>query len=157
MQHTSMTAPIFFEDFTPGLTIALGSIDVSKEDIIEFATEFDPQPFHLSEEAGKASMLGGLAASGWQTASLVMSLLATNLFNKSTGSGSPGISTLKWKQPVFPGDRLTASAEIIGTKELRSKPDLGMVFIRIRADNQDGKEVIMWENPVLFEKREPSA
>lgn len=150
-----MTTPTYFEDFVPGLTLDLGSIDISKEDIIEFASEFDPQPFHLSEEAGKASMLGGLAASGWHTASLVMRLLATNLFNKSTGRGSPGVSRLKWKHPVFPGDTLTARAEILETKGLRSKPGLGMVFIRVAATNQNGTEVIMWENPVLFERREP--
>ncbi|WP_434056051.1 MAG: MaoC family dehydratase [Roseibium sp.] len=151
-----MTHPQFFEDFAPGQEIPLGSIEVTRDDIIEFATEFDPQDFHISEEGGKASMLGGLAASGWHTASIVMRLLALNLFNKSTGRGSPGVSKLRWKHPVFAGDILSAHAEILGTKALRSKPGLGLVFIRIRAANQNGKDVIDWENPVLFERREPA-
>ena len=89
-------------------------------------------------------------------ASIVMRLLALNLFNKSTGRGSPGVSKLRWKHPVFAGDILSAHAEILGTKALRSKPGLGLVFIRIRAANQNGKDVIDWENPVLFERREPA-
>ncbi|MET1411961.1 MaoC family dehydratase [Roseibium sp. HPY-6] len=151
-----MTTPRYFEDFEAGQDLDLGSIEVTRDDIVEFATEFDPQDFHVSEEGGKASMLGGLAASGWHTASIVMRLLATNLFNKSSGRGSPGVSRLKWKHPVFPGDVLSASAKILATKELRSKPLLGMVFIKITAINQNGTEVIEWENPVLFEKQEAS-
>ncbi|WP_422037359.1 MaoC family dehydratase [Roseibium sp.] len=151
-----MTQPQYFEDFAAGQEIPLGSIEVTRDDIIEFATEFDPQDFHMSEEGGKASMLGGLAASGWHTASIVMRLLAVNLFNKSTGRGSPGVSKLRWKHPVFAGDILSANAEILGTKPLRSKPGLGLVFIRICAANQHGKDVIDWENPVLFERREPA-
>lgn len=151
-----MTHPQYFEDFAVGQEIPLGSIEVTRDDIIEFATEFDPQDFHMSEEGGKASMLGGLAASGWHTASIVMRLLALHLFNKSTGRGSPGVSKLRWKHPVFAGDVLSAHAEILGTKTLRSKPDLGLVFIRIHAANQNGKDVIDWENPVLFERREPA-
>ena len=150
-----MSDLIHFEDFEPGQEYDLGSIDVTKDDIIEVASEFDPQSFHVSEAGGKESMLGGLAASGWHTCSMIMCLLARNLFNKSTGRGSPGVSRLKWKHPVFPGDTLSAKAEILQTKSLRSKPDLGLVFIRVEASNQTGTKVIEWENPVLFEKREP--
>jgi acyl dehydratase len=150
-----MNERTYFEDLEPDQEFDLGAVAVSEEDIIEFASEFDPQPFHLSEEAGKASMLGGLAASGWHTASLIMRLLATNLFNKSTGRGSPGVTRLRWKHPVFPGDTLSATAKILEMKDLRSKPQLGMVFIRVRATNQAGIEVIEWDNPVLFERREP--
>ena len=145
---------LHFEDFAPGQDFDLGSIDVSKEDIIEFASEFDPQPFHLDEEAGKASLLGGLAASGWHTAALVMKLLATGLLNRSTSRGSPGIDELKWQKPVFPGDTLSARAEILETREMRSKPHLGIVSVRVTAINQSGSEVLKWENPILFRKRE---
>lgn len=155
-QPRYMTDRTYFEDLAPDQEFDLGAIDVSKDDIIEFASEFDPQSFHMSEEAGKASILGGLAASGWHTASLIMRLLATNLFNKSTGRGSPGVSRLKWKHPVFPGDTLSATAKILEMKDLRSKPQLGMVFIRVRATNQNDIEVIEWDNPVLFERREPA-
>lgn len=148
-----MTDLLHFEDFAPGQKFDLGSTPVSKEDIIEFATEFDPQPFHLTEEAGKASLLAGLAGSGWHTCAMVMRLLATNLLNRSTGRGSPGVSKLKWQKPVFPGDTLSAKAEVLETKNLRSKSDLGLVFVRVTATNQSGTQVLMWENPILFAKR----
>ncbi|MCK7612541.1 MaoC family dehydratase [Roseibium sediminicola] len=152
-----MSDLIHFEDFSPGQVYDLGALTVTREEIVEFASEFDPQPFHLDEDAGKASILGGLAASGWHTGSLVMRLLATNLLNKTSGRGSPGISKLQWKRPVFPGDTLTARAEILETKELRSKPDLGIVTVRVTAANQQGTEVLLWENPILFAKREPGS
>ncbi len=143
-----------FEDFQPGQIFELGSISVSKDEIIDFAAEFDPQPFHLDEEAGKASLLGGLAASGWHTGAMVMRLLATGLLNRSSGQGSPGIDELKWQKPVYPGDTLTARAEVLTSKELRSKPDLGIVTFRVTAANQDQTQVLFWENPILFRKRE---
>ncbi|MDN3720324.1 MaoC family dehydratase [Roseibium salinum] len=130
---------------------------MSREEIIGFASEFDPQPFHLSEEAGSASLLGGLAASGWHTGSLVMRLLATGLLNKSAGRGSPGMTRLQWKHPVRPGDTLTARADVLTTRDLRSRPDLGIVTVRVTAANQTGTGVVEWENPILFAKREPAA
>jgi acyl dehydratase len=148
-----MSDLLHFEDFKQGQQFDLGSLKVSKEDILEFASEFDPQPFHLSEEAGEASMLGGLAASGWQTSSLAMRLLAENLLNKSTSRGSPGISKLKWQRPVFPGDTLTVCAEVLKTRSLHTKPDLGLVSVRLTATNQAGEQVLLWENPILFAKR----
>ncbi len=143
-----------FEDFRPGQIFELGSITASKDEIIDFAAEFDPQPFHLDEEAGKASLLGGLAASGWHTGAMVMQLLATSLLNRSTGQGAPGIDELKWQRPVFPGDTLSARAEVLSKKELRSKPNLGIVNFRISAENQKHNQVLYWENPILFLKRE---
>jgi len=152
-----MSDLIHYEDFAPGQRYELGSLAVTYEEIIDFASEFDPQPFHLDEEAGKASLLGGLAASGWHTASLVMRLLATGLLNGATCMGSPGVSTLKWKRPVHPGDTLTAAAEVLEKKDLRSKPDLGIVTMRVTAENQAGTQVLMWENAILFARREAAA
>ncbi|WP_269580600.1 MaoC family dehydratase [Roseibium sp. Sym1] len=149
-----MSDLIHFEDLAPGQEYDLGALTVTKDDIIEFAEEFDPQPFHLDEAAGKASILGGLAASGWHTASLVMRLLATGFLNKTAGRGSPGINELQWKRPVFPGDTLTAKAEVLETKAMRSKPDLGIASVRVTATNQHGVEVLKWENPILFARRE---
>lgn len=153
-QQGLMTDFYHFEDFEPGHVFELGDLTVSKDEIIDFAAEFDPQPFHLNEEAGKASLLGGLAASGWHTGAMVMQLLATGLLNRSSGQGSPGIDELKWKRPVFPGDTLTARAEVLSSKELRSKPDLGIVNFQISAKNQNQEQVLFWENPILFRKRE---
>lgn len=151
-----MTERLFFEDFEPGQVFDLGMKTVSKEEIIAFAAEFDPQPFHLDEKAGKASMLGGLAASGWHTASMTMALLAQNLLNNSTCQGSPGITELGWKGPVFPEDVLTATAHVTEARELRSKPDLGIVSLKVEVRNQAGKTVMVQENPILFKKRAAS-
>ncbi len=148
---------ICFEDFSPGQEFDLGSLTVSKEEVIEFASEFDAQPFHLDEEGGKASLLGGLAASGWHTASLTMRLLVDGLLNRTSGRGSPGVTRLQWKRPVRPGDTLTAKAEVLEIKELRSKPDLGIVTVRVTAANQSGTEVLLWDSPILFAKRETGA
>jgi len=149
-----MSNLLYFEDFVPGQTYDLGTLTVSRDDIVEFAAEFDPQPFHLDEAAGEASLLGGLAASGWHTASLVMRLLATGLLNKTAGRGSPGIDTLKWRRPVFPGDTLQATALVQKTKILQTKPDLGIVTVEVTATNQDGNAVLTWINPILFARRE---
>lgn len=148
-----MTDLIHFEDFSKGQVFELGSLTVSRADILEFAEEFDPQPFHLDEDAGKASILGGLSASGWHTGSLVMKLLATGLLNTSTCRGSPGIDKLQWKRPVYPGDTLTARAEVLDKRTLSSRPDLGIVSMRLTAENQDGTIVLMWESPILFARR----
>lgn len=142
-----------FEDFEPGQSFDLGSVQVTRDDIISFASEFDPQPFHLDEEAGAASLLGGLAASGWHTGSMVMRLLADGLLNRSTCQGAPGIDRLKWQHPVFPGDTLSATAEVQASKALRSRPELGIVTFRVTASNQAGTQVLFWENPILFGTR----
>lgn len=142
-----------FEDFEAGQMFDLGAVQVEKDDIIAFASEFDPQPFHLDEAAGKASLLGGLAASGWHTGAMVMRLLANGLLNGSTCQGSPGIDRLKWQRPVFPGDTISAQAEVLKTKILKSRPALGLVTVRLTATNQAGVPVLVSENPILFGTR----
>lgn len=148
-----MTAPLAFEDFTPGQVFELGSYEVSREEIIEFASEFDPQPFHLDEEAGAASILGGLAASGWHTASITMRLLALGVLNRSTCQGSPGIEKLLWRKPVYAGDVLSARMKILAVRALRSKPGFGMITMRLETTNQSGALVMAYENPALFGMR----
>lgn len=148
-----MEIELFYEDLTPGRVFNLGSQTVTKEEVIEFASEFDPQPFHLDEQAGKNSILGGLAASGWHTASMVMRLLAENLLNRSSCQGSPGINKLKWRKPVFPGDILSAKATVLEQRELKSRPDLGLVMFEIAAANQDDILVLTQINPIMFVKR----
>ncbi|GAA0775273.1 MaoC family dehydratase [Roseibium denhamense] len=149
-----MASDLHFEDFVPGQTYDLGSVCVSKDEIVAFAAEYDPQPFHLDEEAGRASMLGGLAASGWHTCAMVMRLLADGLLNRSSSKGAPGVDTIEWKRPVFPGDTLSATATIQKVRSLVTKPDLGLVFVRIAVTNQDDLPVLFWENPIMFAKRE---
>ncbi|WP_417686517.1 MaoC family dehydratase [Roseibium sp.] len=149
-----MTKRYYFEDLVPGLTFELGSYTVSREEIIEFASEFDPQPFHLDEKAGKASILGGLASSGWHTASITMRLLALGLLNQSSCQGAPGIEKLQWRKPVFAGDTLSARMEVIAARPLRSRPNLGVVTMRLETRNQHGVPVMTYDNPALFARRE---
>lgn len=149
-----MTTRYFFEDFEPGQIYDLGNHLVSREEIIEFASEFDPQPFHLDEEAGAASILGGLAASGWHTASITMRLLVDGLLGQSSCQGSPGVDKLVWRKPVYAGDTLTARMEVIAARPLQSRPNMGMVMMRLETHNQNGVLVMHYDNPALFGRRE---
>ncbi|SOB90224.1 MaoC family dehydratase [Stappia indica] len=143
-----------FEDFEPGETIALGSKTVTREEIIAFAAEFDPQPFHLDEAAGEASLLGGLAASGWHTISMLMRLMCDGLLLNSSGKGSPGVEEVRWMRPVRPGDVLAASAEVISSRVLNSRPELGMVDFLFTVVDQTGATVMTQRNKILFARRE---
>ena len=151
-----MTTFRSFEDFEPGETIALGSKTVTREEILAFAAEFDPQPFHLDDAAGEASLLGGLAASGWHTIAMLMRLLCDNLLLNSSGKGSPGVEEVRWMRPVRPGDVLTASAEVISSRVLNSRPELGMVDFLFTVTDQTGTPVMTQRNKILFGRREVS-
>jgi acyl dehydratase len=146
-----------FEDFTVGETIDLGSTRVTREEVLAFAREFDPQPFHLDDEAGRASVLGGLAASGWHTCSMLMRLLCDNLLLASSCNGSPGVEEVRWMRPVFPDDRLSATAEVQAARPLRSRPTLGMVTLLATVRNQDGLPVMTSRNAILFARKEAAA
>jgi acyl dehydratase len=146
-----------FEDFVPGETIDLGAKAVDRDEVIAFAAEFDPQPFHLDDEAGRASVLGGLAASGWHTCAMLMRLLCDNLLLASSCNGSPGVEEVRWMRPVFPGDRLSASAEVLEARPLRSRPGLGVVTLLATVRNQDGLPVMTCRNAILFAMREAAA
>ena len=142
-----------FEDFTVGLTIVHGSRTVSRDDIIAFATEFDPQPFHLDEAAPETALTGGLIASGWHIAAIFMRLLTDSLLLDSTCLGSPGVETLKWAKPLRPGDTLSGRSTVTAARPSRSRPDRGIVSFRHEALNQTG-DVVMWmDNAILFGRR----
>lgn len=127
-------ATIAYEDFHPGRVFDLGRVGIDREDMVEFARRFDPQPFHLDEEAGRNSVLGGLCASGWYTASLFMRAYVDHVLNDSTSQGSPGGSELSWTAPVFPGDVLHFRMEVNSRRRSHSKPELGLVEITGTAD-----------------------
>lgn len=147
----------YFEDFHDGQTIDMGTRTVTADEIVTFAAEFDPQPFHLDEEAGRASILGGLAASGWHTAAMTMRLLCDSFLIQSSSMGSPGVSSLKWKKPVLAGDRLSAQAEVLTCRRSRSKPEMGIVTFRFTVTNQSDEIVMVQENPILFGCKEAVA
>jgi acyl dehydratase len=146
-----------FEDFVEGGSIDLGARDVTAEEIIEFAREFDPQPMHLDEAAGKASILGGLSASGWHTCAIYMRLLCDAFLLDSTSQGAPGIDRIKWRKPVLAGDRLYGAATVLSRRESKSRPSIGLVAFRSELFNQRGEAVFELENTVMFLKREAAA
>ena len=142
-----------FEDFTPGTTMLFGPITVSKDEIVGFAREFDPQPFHVDEIAAKDSFVGALIASGWHTCSLNMRLLAQGMILDSTSMGSPGIEELKWMKPVRPGDTLRSRMTVLDSRPSKSKPSIGLVEFRFEMLNQHDETVMMQKNWIMFGRR----
>ena len=134
-----------YEDFEEGATLDLGSRHVSADEIIEFASEFDPQPMHLDEEAGRASILAGLAASGWHTSAVMMRMLFEAYIDGSTSEGSPGVDLMEWKRPVLAGDTLGGYCEVLEARISRSRPDIGIVRLRAEVTNQRGETVAVSE------------
>jgi acyl dehydratase len=126
------TPEIAFEDLTPGQVFHLGSVTVDHDEMVEFARRFDPQPFHIDEDAGKESIFGQLVASGWYTAGLWMRLYVDRLLLGSTALGSPGGDEVAWPAPVFAGDDLFASMEVLRARRSSSKPWLGLITLRAR-------------------------
>lgn len=120
----------------------LGSYHLSLQEIVDFASRYDPQPFHVDPEQASQSIYGGLIASGFHTGSIFMRLVALGFLNQVASQGSPGISDLSWLSPVRPGDTLYASYEITKTERSLKKPDLGKVFISGSLTNQNGNEVL---------------
>ncbi|MGO4571367.1 MaoC family dehydratase [Microvirga sp. 2TAF3] len=143
-----------FEDFTPGSTQVLGPITVSKDAIIAFAREYDPQPFHVDEIAAKDSFVGTLIASGWHTCALNMRLLADGIILDSTSMGSPGIDELKWMRPVRPGDTLRSRMTVLDSRPSRSRPSIGLVQFQFEMLNQDDEIVMIQKNWIMFGRKE---
>lgn len=139
-----------FEDLEEGKTITLGTKTVTPAEIVEFAEQFDFQPMHLDEEAGKASILGGLSASGWHTCCMFMRLLCDGFLLDSTSQGSPGIDFARWKKPVLAGDTLTGRSTVLSKRTSKSKPGLGLVTIRSELLNQRDEIVLELQNTGMF-------
>ncbi|GAB3296033.1 MaoC family dehydratase [Parasphingorhabdus pacifica] len=146
-------AKIAYEDLVPGSAFDLGAVTIDRDDMVDFARRFDPQPFHLDEQAGKDSVLGGLCASGWYTASLWMRAYVDGLLGDSTSQGSPGGNELTWSAPVFPGDTLRFEARINERRLSGSKPGLGLVEITGTAD-RDADQVMRFTFLGMFGTRE---
>jgi len=147
---------IYWEDLVPGSVRQLGTVTPTREEILEFAQKFDPQPFHLSEEGGKASLFGGLCASGWHTCSMAMGLMVRNFLLNSSSLGSPGLENIKWLKPVHPNDTLRLEHEILESRPSKSKPDVGLTRTVWRMYNQDGDQVLHMEGASMFRRRHPA-
>jgi acyl dehydratase len=149
-----MTIQYHWEDLLPGSVRELGTISITAEEIKEFAEQYDPQPFHMDELAGKRSLFGGLCASGWQTCALAMRLTVDNFLNESSSLGSPGVDNLRWLKPVYANDRLTLHHTILDRKPSRKRKDIGLVFSRWEMVNQTGDQVLTMEGWGMFRRRE---
>ncbi len=140
-----------------GETVVLGSHTFGAEEIKAFARKFDPQLFHVDEEAGKASLLGGLSASGWHTCCMFMRMMCDGFLLDSTSQGSPGLDYVRWKKPVLAGDTLTGSSHVVAKRTSKSRPGLGFVTVRSEMVNQRGEVVLELENTGMFLTREAAA
>lgn len=147
-----------YEDFEDGLEIPLGPYTAERDEMIAFAEEFDPQPFHLDDEAGGANeLVGGLTASGWHTCSMLMRMMAEGFILNSTSQGSPGVDFVKWRAPVRPGDRLTGTARVLSRRLSAKRPTLGITKMGVALENQDGVTVLETEYTLLLLTREGAA
>ena len=144
---------IYFEDFTPGAVFELGQVTVTEEAIIEFARQFDPQPFHIDPEAAQDSAFGGLIASGWHTGSLWMRLYADAVLHDADSRGSPGVEEMRWRAPVRPGDTLTATTTVVDVQPSGTDPTRGTVFTESAMTNQDGVAVMTMKSRGMFGRR----
>ena len=144
----------YFEDIEVGATARFGAYAVTREEVVAFAEKFDPQPFHLSDEAAAQTHFGRLSASGWHTAAMTMSMVVENLqANRQAGLGSPGIDELKWLKPVYPGDTLRCETEILEKRVSASRPEMGIFKSRMTVRNQHDVAVMTFVSNGLVATR----
>ncbi len=136
-----------------GETRDLGTITPTAQEIVDFARQFDPQPFHLDPEAAKESVFGALCASGWHTCAMAMRLMVTNFLKDTSSLGSPGLDSLKWLKPVFPGDTLRLQHTITEKRVMAKRPDVGLVRTVWEMFNQHGEPVLRMEGYGMFRLR----
>ena len=145
---------IYLDDLEVGQTTYFGSYEVTREEVIDFARKYDPQPFHLSDEAAAKTHFGRLAASGWHTCAMTMAVIARYVVqDEQAGLGSPGVDELRWLKPVYPGDTLIVRSTIVEKTPSRSKPDLGSFRSATVVSNQDGIPVLTFTSIVLIRRR----
>lgn len=149
-----MSEILFWEDFVVGATFDLGERAISRDEIIDFARQFDPQPFHVDEAAAQESMFGGLIASGWHTCSLLMRLMCDGYLLRSASLGSPGVEQVRWLRPVRPGDLLRGRMTVLETRSSQSEPDRGVVRSRFELFSQRDELVMSMEGLGMFRKRD---
>jgi acyl dehydratase len=143
----------YWEDFIQGRVLDLGAVVVSKDEVIEFARRYDPQPFHVDEAAADTSIFGGLIASGWHTCAMVMRLTCDSYLLRAASLGSPGVDSVRWLKPVRPGDTLRAQMTVAETKSSASKRDRGSIKSQWEVFNQQGELVMTMEGISMFKRR----
>lgn len=153
MTDTARSPRLYWEDFPAGSVREFGNKLVTREAIIGFAREFDPQPFHVDEEAGGRSLFGGLCASGWHTCSMAMRMMCDDYLLESASMGSPGVENVRWLKPVYPGDTLRVRLTVLEARPMASKPHVGLVRSRWEVLNQRTETVLTMEGWGMFGRR----
>ena len=145
----------YWEDFAAGSMREFGPMAVTREATVEFARQWDPQPFHLDDVAGDASLFGRLSASGWHTCAMAMRMMCDSYLLDTASMGSPGIENLKWLKPVHPGDTLRGCLTVLESRLMKSRPDLGLSRSRCDIFNQHDDTVLTMESWGIFRRRPP--
>lgn len=144
----------YFEDIEVGRTARFGRYEVTREEVLAFASKYDPQPFHLSDEAAAETHFGRLSASGWHTCAMTMAMVVENMTNhRQAGLGSPGIDELRWRKPVYPGDTLRCETEVLEKTRSRSRPEMGSFRSAMRVFNQHDELVMSFTSIGLIRVR----
>ena len=145
---------LYYEDIEIGTVQSFGAYRVTREEVIEFASKYDPQPFHLDDEAVAKTHFGKLSASGWHTGSMAMRMIVDNFKkHEQAGLGSPGIDNLRWIKPVFPGDTLRCESQIISKRRSESRPEMGITIGQLTVFNQHDEPVMTMESTGLIAVR----
>ncbi len=145
---------LFYEDLEPGASVRFGHYEVTREEVLEFAGKYDPQPFHLSDEAAAATHFGRLAASGWHTCAMTMAMMVGHAAIEPRASlGALGIDELRWLSPVHPGDVLSCEMELVEKRLSRSKPGVGILSLKMTTFNQHGEKVLTMRPITLIRAR----
>ncbi|MGV2496268.1 MaoC family dehydratase [Pelagerythrobacter aerophilus] len=148
----------YYEDIQVGAKQSFGRYEVTREEVTDFASKYDPQPFHLDDEAAAKTHFGRLSASGWHTCAMTMAMLVENMKSQTqAGLGSPGVDQLKWLRPVYPGDTLRCETEVIEKRRSKSRRDMGLFKSRVRVFNQDDTPVLEMTSNGLISVRDPEA
>ncbi len=149
---------LYFEDLEIGSTQSYGSYPVTREEVMQFASDYDPQPFHLDDDAAAATHFGRLSASGWHTCAMTMRMMVDNMkVNKQAGLGSPGVDQLRWKKPVYPGDTLRVETTLLEKRRSQSRRDMGIFKSRGQTFNQHDEVVLEMVSNGLIRVRDPDA
>ena len=145
-----------FEDFPPGHVGTFGPRHITREEIVAFAREYDPQPMHLDEDAANKSMLGGLSGSGWHLNAIVMRMMFDGFLHRTASLGSPGVSELRWLAPFRPGDDLMLDVDVMEARISKSRPETGIVTLRCRVRNAKGEALSEMTSPIIIRVRADS-
>jgi acyl dehydratase len=149
---------IYFQDIEVGSRQSFGRYEVTREEVLEFAGKYDPQPFHLDEEAAAQTHFGRISASGWHTCAMTMAMMVENMTaNKQAGLGSPGVDQLRWKKPVYPGDTLRCESEILEKRRSKSRREMGIFKSRTTTFNQHDEPVLEMVSNGLIRVRDEDA